>query len=376
MGGDYGRLRRKILIRSALMLMAATVLIWFFYVLFLYQRFANFAVAVFNFFCRDYERALLLYTRYVRNYFEVYFFMAVAAVFVLILHVYLKSFTRYFNEINNGINSILDRSTGASLSPELAATERKINSIKSELDRREQASREAEKRKNDLVMYLAHDIRTPLTSVIGYLDLLEEAPDMPPEQRAQYVHIALDKAYRLEKMVSEFFEITRYNVQEMVIQKEKIDLNYLFEQLTDELSPIFGSHGNTVKLCMDEDLTVYGDPDKLGRVFNNVMKNAAAYSYPDSQILITGRQSGDRVVVAVQNAGPTIPRDTLSRLFERFYRMDEARSSDSGGAGLGLAIAREIVLRHDGTIRADSDNDTIVFTVALPGEGSQNLNLP
>ena len=246
--------------------------------------------------------------------------------------------------------------------------------IKAAMARHDQIAKEEAARKNDLITYLAHDLKTPLTSVIGYLSLLDEVPDMPPEQRAKYVHITLDKACRLEKLVNEFFEITRYNLQQINLEKEQIDLCYMLVQMKDEFYPILSERGNTAVLCADENLTVYGDPDKLARVFNNILKNAAAYSTPNTEILIRAEQRENDVVVTIQNQGPTIPADKLSAIFEKFYRMDEARTSDTGGAGLGLAIAKEIVTLHGGTITAESHENTTAFTVTLPVLHQENLS--
>ena len=238
--------------------------------------------------------------------------------------------------------------------------------IKSALLENERRLKEETTRKNDLIAYLAHDLKTPLTSVIGYLSLLDEAQDMPPEQRAKYTRITLDKAYRLEKMINEFFDITRYNLQEIAIQKEPVDLYYLLVQLTDEMLPVLEKNGNTVSLQADERLTVPGDPDKLARVFGNVLKNAAAYSYPDTEIVISAQEQAGAVTICFMNRGKTIPQNKLNSLFEKFYRLDEARTSGTGGAGLGLAIAREIVTLHGGTITAESRDKTVTFTVTLP----------
>ncbi len=117
---------------------------------------------------------------------------------------------------------------------------------------------------------------------------------------------------------------------------------------------------------IDEDLTLCGDPMKLALVFNNILKNAAAYSYPNSEIIISAGRQDSQMVISFENQGPTIPTEKLSMIFERFYRMDEARNSNAGGAGLGLAIAKEIVTLHNGTITAESQKNTIRFTVSLP----------
>ena len=222
-------------------------------------------------------------------------------------------------------------------------------------------------------MYLAHDIRTPLTSVIGYLSLLHEDPDMPAPQRVKHVRITLEKAYRLEKMINEFFEITRYNLQQIKLIKESIDLSYMLIQLSDELSPVFSQRGLSIKLEIDEDLTVCADADQLARVFSNILKNAAAYSYLNTEIRISTEKVRGHIFVIFQNKGNTIPAEKLSSLFGKFYRLDESRASDTGGTGLGLAIAKEIILLHGGTIHASSENDTVTFTVQLPAADSENI---
>ena len=221
-------------------------------------------------------------------------------------------------------------------------------------------------KKNDLVAYLAHDLKTPLTSVVGYLSLLEEAPDMPAEQKAKYAHIALEKALRLESLINEFFDITRYNLHTIVLEKEQIDLSYMLNQMADEFYPMLQTHGNTIRVTADESLTVNADPDKLARVFNNILKNAIAYSYANTPIKIKAAATEQSVWVTFTNAGNTIEKRKLDAIFEKFYRLDDARSSNTGGAGLGLAIAKEIVEQHGGTITAVSENQITAFTVKLP----------
>lgn len=312
--------------------------------------------------------AYYFYDRYFRGNKDFFFIGAILVIFVLLLWQIFRRMNRYFNEINDGIGALLTDGEGqVRLSPEMLPFERKLNAVKQELEQRREETALAEQRKNELVMYLAHDIRTPLTSVIGYLDLLEEEPDMPAELRAKRVHIALEKACRLETMINEFFEITRYNSQQITLTKQNIDLYYMLVQLSDELSPSFARRGSRVVLCMEEDLTVMGDADKLARVFGNILKNAAAYSYPDTEITVSAERAGGRVLIHFQNQGDDIPAESLEALFDIFYRVDKARSSDTGGTGLDLAIAREIVTLHGGTIEARSGDHTITFTVALPG---------
>ena len=238
--------------------------------------------------------------------------------------------------------------------------------IKSTMQRHEQILKEEAARKNDLITYLAHDLKTPLTSVIGYLSLLDEASDMPGSQKEKYVRITLDKAQRLEKLTNEFFEITRYNLQQIALEKETIDLCYMLVQMTDEFYPLLTSHGNTAHLNVREDMTIYGDALKLARVFNNILKNAIAYSYPDTAIEIWAEERAEETLIFFRNKGKTIPAQKLESIFEKFFRLDEARTTNAGGAGLGLAIAKEIVTLHGGDIAVESRDELTTFCLSLP----------
>lgn len=221
-------------------------------------------------------------------------------------------------------------------------------------------------RKNDLIAYLAHDLKTPLTSVIGYLSLLQEAPDMPPEQRSKYTGIALDKALRLESLINEFFDITRYNLHEIVLERESFDLGYMLLQMADEFYPLLEQHGKNISIQADEELPIVADPDKLARVLNNILKNAVAYSYDNTEISIQAHRRDEAIQVDISNFGKTIPQAKLDVIFEKFYRLDDARSSNTGGAGLGLAIAKEIVCAHGGSISLTSANQVTTFHVTIP----------
>lgn len=238
--------------------------------------------------------------------------------------------------------------------------------IKYTMRHQEEVLMEEARKKNDLITYLAHDLKTPLTSVVGYLNLLQEAWDMPEEQRRKYIYITLDKANRLEKLINEFFEITRFNLHQILLEKETIDLYYMLVQMTDEFYPILAAQGNTAVLNADEDITLYGDPVKLARVFNNILKNAVAYSYPGTPVEVSVKETDSQMMISFRNQGKTIPRHKLDFIFEKFYRLDEARNTNTGGAGLGLAIAKEIVVLHGGTITAESENEITTFCVTLP----------
>ncbi len=256
--------------------------------------------------------------------------------------------------------------TPDSLPPEWFFLERSLISSKREAQLAgEQAKLEAQ-RKNDLVTYLAHDLRTPLASVLGYVSLLDEVPDLPLEQRRKYTKIALEKARRLEGLIDELFDVIRFNLQTMALRKEKIRLPFMLEQMADEFYPILLSADKRIRVEAEEGLRVEGDPDKLARVFNNILKNAAAYSDPGTEIVIRARREDKWICLEFENHGEKIPEEKLQVIFEKFYRLDSSRSSRTGGAGLGLAIARQIVEAHGGTIAVSSDASRTIFTVRLP----------
>lgn len=249
---------------------------------------------------------------------------------------------------------------------EYAEISAQMAEIKSDMQHHEQVLKQEAARKSDLITYLAHDLKTPLTSVVGYLSLLEEAPDMPEEQKEKYIRITLDKALRLEKLINEFFEITRYNLHQIILEKEDIDLPFMLMQMADEFYPVLRGHGNRVDLKIKDNLTVYGDGEKLARVFNNILKNAIAYSDTGTEISIWAEENDNNVIIYFRNHGKTIPAQRLDAIFEKFFRLDDARATNTGGAGLGLAIAKEIVTLHGGTIKADSRDRVTTFVVSLP----------
>ncbi len=301
------------------------------------------------------------------NHIETITLIMIFLLLVILLNFTITWVTKYFDEIIAGMDRLTEESADEIiLSPELNFMENKLYQLKSNLEKQKKAALEAEQRKNDLVVYLAHDIKTPLTSVIGYLSLLDEAPDMPPEQKAKYVGVTLEKAYRLELLINEFFEITRFNLQTIVLSKEKINLLFMLQQIADEFFPMLTPQGKQVSVNVPDSLILYGDPDKLARVFNNILKNAIAYSYEESVIDISAIQQDKNIVITFTNLGNPIPKAKLETIFEKFYRLDSARSTNSGGAGLGLAIAQEIVTAHDGTISVESNIENTTFTVKLP----------
>ena len=222
------------------------------------------------------------------------------------------------------------------------------------------------RQKHDLISYLAHDMKTPLASVIGYLNLLNDVSDVPKAQRDTYIRITLDKAERLEQLIDEFFDITRFNLHDIVVSRGRIALDFLLEQLKEQFYPNLLAQHKELKLDIAEGSVCYGDADKLARAFNNVLKNAISYSYPNTVIRVAVKQEAEHILLEFHNQGDEIPEQKLEMIFEKFFRLDKARSTASGGAGLGLAIAKEIVEAHGGSIYADSNMEETVFYIKLP----------
>ena len=249
---------------------------------------------------------------------------------------------------------------------ELKDIEVRLKDIKYTVFRNERLAKEAEQRKNDLVVYLAHDLKTPLTSVIGYLSLLDECPELPVKMRAKYTSIALDKAYRLEQLINEFFDITRFNLQTIILENNRIDLSMMLSQMLEEFYPILAEKKLYPKTNIEPGIKMIGDADKLARVFDNILRNAVSYSYPNTNVYIEAHQEEEFVQVTFRNTGDEIPAGKLESIFEKFFRVDASRSTKTGGAGLGLAIAKQIVELHGGVITATSNREYTEFTVKLP----------
>ena len=315
------------------------------------------------------ETAISLYWSLIGNNKTFYMILGFLLLFALFFYVALSKMTKYLDQVGDGIENIISESNEpVHLITELKPIEIRLNEIKATLRRQELESVESEQKKNDPVLFLAHDLKTPLTSVVAYLTMLDGHPDMNPDEREKYIHIALEKSMRLGDLINEFFDITRYNLQDIELEPVEINLSLMLEQLADELYGVLLEKNLSCEVEVEENLEVYGDPDKLARVFDNILRNAIAYCYGNTKILIGARRKGRDVEITFTNEGDKIPGAMLQTIFEKFYRVDGSRSSGTGGAGLGLAIAKEIVELHGGRVMAKSDDLKTQFIVTLPSK--------
>lgn len=340
----------------------------------------------------DYNQAWEFYVAHIRGGSGVILYCIFGVILLLIVYQLLNRFVRYFTAVNQGMDALLtDGGDDVSLPPELVETEKKINAIKHTLEKRKTDAMVAEQRKNDLVVYLAHDLKTPLTSVIGYLSLLRDEPQISEELREKYLAISLDKSERLEDLINEFFEITRFNLSSIELQYSRINLSRMLEQLVFEFQPMLAERQLQCQLDCPPDLMMKCDAGKLQRVLDNLLRNAVAYCYTGSCVRIAVEagsvrksldgeatpnetdlsEKTDTVTLRFTNQGDTIPPKKLSRIFEQFYRLDSSRNSASGGAGLGLAIAKQIIELHHGSITASSQDEVTEFTIVLPPDPEQ-----
>lgn len=302
-----------------------------------------------------------------RAYFIFIIFGTTLIIVLSLLYKLLNKIFSYVFAVSESADKLFDKNVEyINLPPEMVEVEKKLNHFKTEAIKNERLARENEQKKDELIVYLAHDIKTPLTSMIGYLSLLSEIKDMPQEQRNRYIDIARDKSYRLEYLINELFDVARFNSEKIVLEKEEINLNLMLEQIADDFYPTLKEMNKKINFTSDEKTILYADPDKLSRVFNNLIKNAVNYSKENTDIDISILNKENQATVKITNKGKQIPKEKLDKIFEKFYRLDSSRTSKTGGSGLGLAIAKEIVELHGGRIYAESDMKETTFSVILP----------
>lgn len=304
---------------------------------------------------------------FLHQYWSTVFLILLFAGCMLLACVHFLRFARTLNQITEAVSDLsAQRVAYVVLPTQLREVELEFNQILSQMQRDRESAREAEQRKNDMIIYMAHDLKTPLTSVIGYLALLNDEKEISAEIRDKYISIALRKSERLEDLINEFFEVTKYNFSTTVLTCSNVNLSLMLEQLLYEFEPIFREKGLTCAMSIAPELYVQCDVEQMERVFDNLFKNAYNYCYKNTVIHVSLQREQTEVCLTVENSGKTIPPEKLARIFEQFFRMDSSRNSDTGGSGLGLAIAKEIIELHHGSISCASADEKIVFTVRLP----------
>jgi len=304
-----------------------------------------------------------------------FFFILFISLAILFFYLLTKPYSTYFNEISTGIHYLaggnFKHRVYIQSNDEFGDIAQAINLASEKLEEAIQRGDFSESSKEQLVVNLAHDLRTPLTSVLGYLDLILKDEKLTKEQVRHFLTIAFTKSQRLERLIDELFEITRMNYGMLPIEKRQINLSDLLLQLKEELYPVFDKNNLIARMDILPHLPIWGDGEMLARVFENLLTNANRYGYDGQFVDINGFVDAGEIVVQVINYGDSIPPNELPYLFDMFYTGDKARTHQEDSTGLGLFIAKNIVEQHNGTITAESSLIRTVFEVRLPQERDQ-----
>ena len=299
--------------------------------------------------------------------------IAIFTILLLIIYFILISnkFVTYVREIISGVERMKSGDLmeeipvrGEDEFSEIAAS---INEMRQNLYETMEAQKTVEKTKDELITNVAHDLRTPLTSILGYLDLLTQGDFLTEEQKQKYLGIVSSKAKQLETLVKDLFDYTRYDRNKVKIKKEILDLNLFVPQLVDEFYPSFMDHQLECRTDFYEGaLNIEGNGELLARAIGNLISNAIKYGADGKLVEVHTGLKDKKAFVAIVNYGKIIPAKDLDKIFDKFYRVENSRSLKTGGTGLGLAIAKNIINLHEGNIWATSDESGTRFQIELP----------
>ena len=291
-------------------------------------------------------------------------------VFTVTFMILQEKSLRYITKISDAMQNISEGDLNVTVEvegdDEFSSMAANLNKMVEELKELMDKERESERTKNELITNVAHDLRTPLTSIIGYLELLSGDVKLDPELQKKYINIAYVKTKRLEKLIEDLFGFTKMNYGKLTMHVAQVDVVKLLSQLLEEFYPSFVDKNLSYELQSNVPAKVItADGNLLARLFDNLINNAIKYGADGKRIMVKLHADDELVTVSVTNYGYVIPPDELPLIFNKFYRVEQSRSSTTGGTGLGLAIAKEIVDMHGGTIQVASDLNGTVFTVKL-----------
>ncbi|WP_049753765.1 sensor histidine kinase [Alkaliphilus oremlandii] len=290
--------------------------------------------------------------------------------FVLLFYFSTQKKMRYIEELADGLLEIskgnLDHRIAGKSEDELGSLANNINFMAEALQTKIEEERAAEMLKNELITNVSHDLRTPLTSIMGYLNLLKDKRYETEEEAYQYLNIAYGKSEKLKDLIQDLFEYAKLTNEGVKLNLSEVHLNSLIDQLTEELVPILDEKQLSFKKDISkEDTIVLADADKMVRVFENLLTNAIRHSSVGTEILVQTSVDEDNVIICVENTGEPISSEYLERIFDRFFKVEKSRTSNSAGSGLGLAISKNIINLHKGSIWAESEGNIVRFYVRL-----------
>lgn len=303
--------------------------------------------------------------------FAVFGFFLGIFLFIIYFMMLTRSFTNYLHHIKEGIVSISQGDFNNKLevlgNDEVGVIAEHINSMALNIQNLMEMEMSLEKQKNELITSVAHDLRTPLTSILGYLELLQKKEDLTEDERRKFIQITYDKSVHLQKLIEDLFNFTKLDSGEIEIHRMPIDMVQLMEQMVDEFYPIFEKAGLACEWeCKVDSAMIDADGDLIARAMENLFANAVRYGRDGKKIRVYIEAKLDSVWISVINYGILIPEESLSHIFERFYRVEASRNQNTGGTGLGLNIVQKIITLHGGKIFADSGTQGTRFRVILP----------
>ena len=281
-----------------------------------------------------------------------------------------EPYIRYISHISDAVPSISEGKLNTSIDiigdDEFSSMASNLNKMVEDIRELMDKEREAERTKNELITNVAHDLRTPLTSIIGYLELLAGNTKIEPKLQHKYIEIAYGKARRLEKLIEDLFGFTKLNYGRISMHVTQLDIVKLLSQLLEEAYPSFVDKNLSYDFQSNVPAKmITADGNLLARLFDNLIGNAIKYGADGKRVVVKLQGGEDVVTVSVTNFGYVIPPEELPLIFNKFYRVEQSRSAHTGGTGLGLAIVKEIVDMHGGAIDVASDLNGTVFTVKL-----------
>ena len=291
-------------------------------------------------------------------------------VFTVTFMILQEKSLRYITKISDAMQNISEGDLNVTVEvegdDEFSSMAANLNKMVEDLKELMDKERESERTKNELITNVAHDLRTPLTSIIGYLELLSGDVKLEPEIQKKYINIAYVKTKRLEKLIEDLFGFTKMNYGKLSMHVGQVDVVKLLSQLLEEFYPSFVDKNLSYELQSNVPVKVItADGNLLARLFDNLINNAIKYGADGKRIMVKLHADDEIVTVSVINYGYVIPADELPLIFNKFYRVEQSRSTNTGGTGLGLAIWKNIVDMHGGTITVTSDLSGTVFTVKL-----------
>ncbi len=292
--------------------------------------------------------------------------------------LFTRHIIRYFRTLTDGLKSIADGNLSYRLplarQDELGNIAQNINHMAEQLQKQMERERQVEKSKMELITYVSHDLRTPLTSIIGYLDLLKTNTFRDEQEQERYLDNAFHKTQQLKKLIDDLFEYTRLTNGDVRLSLQEVDFNSLLEQMINEFEPVAKEQQISIKKgSASMPIMMQIDSEKMVRAIDNLFMNALKFSVRPGEINVSLCAEGNRVTLSIENLGKPISKEQEQQLFERFYKLEPSRNDQNtpAGSGLGLSIARHIVELHGGRIWLDHLEGHYTFCIECPLLGSE-----